>query len=188
MKALKIICLFAVLAGLCRAQPALTSSALSNMAAAMQAKESAFENSIALFASHDYTAAEAALETANLHAAATPEWHAESGYSLVRLALLFHHQGDTATSSAIIQLALNHLNTADQGFTSANSAAEIATEKEATGYVYENLLGQPNVAVQWYQAAVRLSPNTGLAARYLARIQASQAWAEAKAAAMSGSH
>jgi hypothetical protein len=142
---------------------------------AIQNKQQAFINSQAQFAAHNFTAAESVLEAANLATTGTPEWHVESGFSLIRMAFRFKSQGDAAFASAIAQLALRHLKLADQTFSSNTSPGEIANEKGLTGYVYQFLLGDRATAMTYYQAAVALSPNTGDAPGLLAAINASQA-------------
>jgi tetratricopeptide (TPR) repeat protein len=156
-----------------RAQLAVPAQALKALNAVVQAKAAAFTNSQALFASQNYAAAEAALEAANARKAGTPEWHAESGGALLHMAFVFKAQGDTQTVTQVVQLALNQYALAEQGYTSATVAAEVANEKTAVGYIYEHIVGDRRKAQQYYTQAVALSAKPGLAAVYLAHLNRS---------------
>jgi len=136
-----------------------------------QKKAQAFADSRGHFVSHDYAKAETALLAGNQAKAGTPQWHCESGFSLMQMAFAFQAQSDAVTSSAIARLALAHLQQADRAYGTGANASEIATEKELTGFLCENLLGDRNAAKTYYQAAVNLSPSTsGHAAESLAAI------------------
>jgi tetratricopeptide (TPR) repeat protein len=155
--------------------------------AEIQNKQKAFNSSQAHFAARNYAAAENVLEAANLAAPSTPQWHFESGFSLVRMAAVFQSQADAVSSAAIAKLALAHLTLADQNYPASTSPGEIASEKELTGYIYQFFLGDPATAKTYYQAAVNLSPDTGNAAALLAAIIASET-AEAQKRASAQGH
>lgn len=158
----------------------------SNLAAALQAKETAFENSKGLFAAHNYAAALTTLEAGNLRTPGSAEWNLETGGGLIRAALNFQQTGDVTTAQAIANLALQQLSGAEGLFGAATPASEKANEKELVGYVYQHLLGEPEVAETYYQAAVNLSPNSGEAPLFLAQLK--QAAAETAVKLSRGGH
>ena len=137
---------------------------------AQQAKQQAYINSKALFASNNLASAQAVLETGNIQPAGTPGWNLESGCSLLRVAFYFKSHGNTALAATVARLALGQFSQAERKFTAATSAAEIANEKEISGYIYEHLLGDRTTAGLFYTQAVNLSPNTGQAAAFLDRL------------------
>jgi hypothetical protein len=153
---------------------------------AIQNQQKAFNNSQVQFAARNYVAAENALDAANLAAPSTPQWHFESGFLLVRMALNFQSQADAVSSAAIAKLALVHLKLADQTYGASTSPGEIATEKELTGYVYQFLLGDRATAKTYYPAAVTLSPKIGNAPALLAAIIASETAEAQKRASSQG--
>jgi len=155
---------------------------------AIQNKQNAFTNSQAQFAAHNYSAAEGTLEAANVAAAGTPQWHFESGFALMGMAFDFKSRADASTAQAIAQLALAHFNTAEKTYGPNASPAELANERELTGYLYQYLLGDTATAKTCYQAAVNLSPNTGNAATLLAAINAREAALAQKLAATAHSN
>lgn len=148
-----------------------------------QNKQKAYLNSQAQFAAHNYAAAEALLQAANVAAAGSPQWHLESGFDLMRMAFNFKSNGDAPTAQAIARLALAHLKSADRSYNAATNAGELANVKELTGYIYQNLLGDQATAKTCYRDAVALSPTTGNAATLLAAINASEAALARKLAA-----
>jgi hypothetical protein len=170
MKSFRILGLSLLCFVPCRAQVSSFNSSTGNTA--LERKGSAYLSSLPLFASHNFAAAAAALEAANLQPVGTPEWNFESGCSLLKAAFAFKSTGDTTTVSGIVPLALARFSQAELLYGSSTPAAEVANAKEVEGYIYEHLLGNLTMARACYTQAVALSPNTGQAALYLGRLNA----------------
>jgi hypothetical protein len=137
----------------------------------VQAKLQAFTSALSLFAAGNPSAGEAVLEQANTQQEGTPSWDKESGFELIKVAHYFENTANPALAYSIAKLALGHLIKADQAYTSAAAASEIANEKELQGQLYEHYFSDRATAEKYYAAAVALSPNTGLAPASLLRLQ-----------------
>lgn len=168
MKPFRTALLFPVIAGVAWGQAPLSGNV--NLAAVFQAKQNAYANSAALFASHSYPAAVAALEAGNISAANTAEWHLESGCQLIQMALEFREQGDLATSGQIAQMALPEFVSAESGFSSSTSAGERANELINLAFAYENLLGNRAQALACYQRAAAVAPTNPQALAGMSRL------------------
>lgn len=164
---------------LCYGQSAAAGVGPGMISSSLLAKQNAVMSSAPLFAAHNFAAAAAAVEAANLAAPGTCSWHLESGYSLLQLATYFHNQHDATTVAGIATLALDQFILAEAQFPAAMQAKDISSEKETVGYIYEKLLGDRVTAQTYYAKAVALNPNNQAAVANLARLTANFA-AEAK--------
>jgi len=153
------------------AQLAPAQASLGSIAPASVAKQQAFISSLSYFAAQKFSAGEAILEQANVQVAGTASWHTESGIDLIKVAHYFENSGAPAQAYAIAKLALGHLVLADQAYSGSSPTTEVANEKEMQGQIYEHYLGDRATAEKYYSAAVALSPNSGLAAVELSRLQ-----------------
>lgn len=150
---------------------AQTTSGQTPGSAAVQAKLQGFLSSLSYFSSGNLAQGEAVLEQPNVQQPGTASWHTESAVGLVHVVHYFVNTGNRPLAYSIAKLALGHLQTADQGYTAASNAAEVANEKELQGMLYEQFFSDRATAETFYAAAVALSPKTGLAASALLRLQ-----------------
>jgi tetratricopeptide (TPR) repeat protein len=137
-------------------------------------KEQAFVQSRALFRVGDIEHAQAMLVAGNRHGSGTFQWHVESGYGLMRVAIWCREKGDGHAAIAVAERALQQFAQATQKAGSRHSG-ELANLYELVGRLYEDLLGHRDAAEAAYERAVDLAPGFGQAPSLLAQLRAGKA-------------
>lgn len=161
---------------------ALGAAAAQTLSKAVDAKQRAnvraqvFDDSLSLFAAHDYENAVNALVANNIEKSGTLAWSLETANKLTQMALYFRLQHDYRTTLAVANRALGVLR-GTVGTSSALSAPSLqqAQVGELAGFIYEDIFHDLDSAKANYQQALTVNPASKKASDALARIALMQA-------------